>query len=496
MSNQSIADTPASANQSASANWAGLFVLLLAGFMNFMDVTIVNVALPTLQKDLGASSSQIEWVVAGFVLAFALGLLPFGRLGDIIGRRNLFLAGIASFTLASALCGASTSIEMLIFARILQGISGAVMMPQVMAIIQAAFPPEKRGAAFGMFGLSAGLASVSGPVIGGLLIEANFFSSGWRMIFFVNIPIGLFAIFAGLRALPNRPGNSSLKMDWIGIILSVIAMLLIIFPLIEGRTYDWPIWCFVMLASSVVFFALFYLWENYRDRKGKTELLPVSLITNRNFLIGTAVVTFFFSGLPGFFMSIALFLQQGFDFTPLHSGLTTIPFPLGVLVASVISGTLSDKWLKPRLIGGLLILLAGMYFLRLTVTATTGTVDGLSFAPYLGMAGFGMGIAISAMFQTVLQGVPVGDAGSGSGALQALQQVGGALGVAMIGQIFFTTLSHPSDKVQSKADAFVEAMSNTTLYELAIFTLVILLALLLRPMRTVDQEAVPAEGIA
>lgn len=486
MLNQNAADN-LSTSDTTPANWAGLLVLLLAGFMNFMDVTIVNVALPTLQKDLGANSSQIEWVVAGFVLAFALGLLPFGRLGDIIGRKNLFLAGVACFTLTSVLCGASGSIEMLIFSRILQGVSGAVMMPQVMAIIQATFSAEKLGAAFGMFGLTAGLASVSGPVIGGLLIEADFFSSGWRMIFYVNVPIGILAIIAGIKALPDQPGNSSLKMDWIGILLSVIAILLIIFPLIEGRTYGWPIWCFIMLASSIVFFGLFYLWEKRRDRQGKTELLPVDLITNRNFLIGTAVVTFFFSGLPGFFMSIALFLQQGFDFTPLHSGLTTIPFPLGVLIASVISGTLSLKWLKPRLIGGLLILLAGMYFLRLTVTGTTDTVDGFSFAPYLAMAGFGMGIAISAMFQTVLEGVPAGDAGSGSGALQALQQVGGALGVAMIGQIFFATLANPSAGVKSKTDAFVEALSNTTLYELAVFTVVIILALLLKPSGNTNQ---------
>ncbi len=478
----SLPSTDASSYEKASLkSWISLLVLLLAGFMNFIDVTIVNVALPTLQKSFNASASQIEWVVAGFVIFFALGLLPFGRLGDIIGRRNLFLTGVFFFTLASVLCGLAPSIEILIGARILQGIGGAIVMPQVMAIIHVTFPRQQQGAAFALFGLCASLAAVSGPIAGGLLIDANFFGWGWRMIFMVNIPIGIFTIFAGLRILPNIPGNSDLKMDWVGTIISITALLLIIFPLIEGRAYGWPLWTYAMIGMSVLVFASFYFWERYQERKGKAELLPVSLLTNRNFLLGVATMTFFFSGLPGFFMALALFLQLGFSFSPLMSGIATIPFPLGIFLATIITGNMGLKWLKQRLVLGTLILIAGMYLLRDSLEAVAVPLDSMHFAPFLGIAGVGMGIAISAMFQTVLSGVPERDAGSGSGALQALQQVGGALGVALLGQVFFASLAATAKSASPSPADYALAMSNSIIYELVVFSIVVVLALLLKP---------------
>ena len=230
--------------------WSALATLLLAGFMNLIDVTIVNVALPRLQTSLGATSTEIEWVVAAYVLAFALGLLPFGRLGDMIGRKRVFLIGIGLFTLFSAFCGLAPSMETLIAARVLQGLAGAMMMPQVLAIAQVIFPPRERGLAFSLFGLSAGLASVAGPLAGGLLIGADLFGLDWRPIFLVNIPVGIFAILAGRALIPALPPHPNLTVDFGGVAIAGLSILLLVFPLIEGHGFGWPAWTFVMIARG------------------------------------------------------------------------------------------------------------------------------------------------------------------------------------------------------------------------------------------------------
>jgi EmrB/QacA subfamily drug resistance transporter len=463
--------------------WLALVILLLAAFMNLIDITIVNVALPSLQKNLSATSSQIEWVVAAYVLAFALGLLPFGRLGDIIGRKKVFLAGVAAFTLCSLLCGIAPNINMLILARVLQGIAGAVMMPQVLAIMQATFPPKERGFAFSLFGLSAGLASVAGPITGGLLISANLYGLDWRPIFLVNIPIGIIAVIAAWRLVPATPPHPGLTHDLGGIAIASIAILLLIFPLIEGRSYGWPLWTFAMIAASLIGIALFYLWERRRDSRGETQLLSVSLMKNRNFAIGSLITMIFFSGMPGFFLVIALFLQSGFGFTPLQSGLATIPFPIGVLAASLISGRLANKFLLRRLLAGAILLVIGMSILRWIMGGLSDAVGQWQLSAPLAIAGFGLGTAISALFQTILSGVPPRDAGSGSGALQSIQQIGGALGVALVGEIFFSTLSKSFAAGAAPHAAFIGAAQNAMIYEIAAFALMAAMVLLLKPAK-------------
>jgi EmrB/QacA subfamily drug resistance transporter len=472
--------------------WLALVILLLAAFMNLIDITIVNVALPSLQKNLNATSNQIEWVVAAYVLAFALGLLPFGRLGDIIGRKKVFLAGVAAFTLCSLLCGIAPDINTLILARILQGIAGAVMMPQVLAIMQATFPPKERGFAFSLFGLSAGLASVAGPITGGLLISADLYGLDWRPIFLVNIPIGIIAVIAAWRLVPATPPHPGLTHDLGGIAIASIAILLLIFPLIEGRSYGWPLWTFVMIAASLIGIALFYLWERRRDSRGETQLLSVSLMKNRNFAIGSLITMIFFSGLPGFFMILALFLQSGFGFSPLQSGLATIPFPVGVLLASVISGRQANKSLLRRLMLGAVLLVIGMSILRWIISGVSGSVDQWQLAAPLAIAGFGLGTAISALFQTILSGVPPRDAGSGSGALQSIQQIGGALGVALVGEIFFSTLTKAFAAGNAPHAAFVAAAQNAMIYEIAAFALMAALVPLLKPAQSDAQSGVQA----
>ena len=471
--------------------WIALAVLLLASFMNLMDVTIVNVALPSMQANLGATSSQIEWVVAAYVLAFALGLLPFGRLGDVVGRRGMFIIGVSLFTLASAICGLAPSIEWLIAARVLQGLAGAAMTPQVLSIAQVIFPLRERGLAFSFFGLASGLAAVAGPIIGGSLIAGDFYGLDWRPIFLVNVPFGIFAAVAAWLLIARIPAHSQLRNDFVGILLFGLAILAIVFPLVEGRSYGWPAWAFGLLVVGLLGLVVFYLWERRRERRGEAALLPVKLLANRNFAIGIVMATIFFSGVPGFFMIIAIFLQVGFGLTPLESGLTVTPFSVGVLVASFISGRLGGRYLSWRVAIGSLLLAAGMLYTRYIIGTVGTVVDHWALLPPLLISGIGLGIGISGLFQTVLLGVPHRDAGSASGSIQAFQQVGGALGVALVGEIFFTWLEHARDwGATSKSDAFVHAAQAATVYEIFAFLSVAVLVLFLKKV----PQPQPARG--
>ena len=468
--------------------WVALVVLLAASFMNLIDVTIVNVALPTLQRTLGADASHIEWVIAAYVLAFALGLLPFGRLGDIVGRTHMFLIGVGAFTVASTLCGLAPNIETLIIARILQGLGGAIMTPQVLAIVQVTFPPEEKGQTFSLFGLSASLAAVTGPLVGGVLIGANIGGLDWRPIFLVNIPIGLVAIGAGWFLIPRTPGHPELKNDFIGITLFALAAVLMVFPLIEGRAYGWPAWSFGLMAGSVLVTAAFVLWERRMAATGRPQLLNYGLITNPNYLLGLLITTIFASGIPAMFLVISLTVQSGFGFTPLQSGMVNTPFSLGVMLVSFFIGRLGQRFLRGRLALGALIIAGGIAWLELSLRGVTDTLTHLMVVPPLFFAGLGLGLAFSGLFQSVLASVPPRDAGAGAGALQAFQQIGGALGVAIVGQIFFTLLTADLEAGVAPHPAYVRAASTAILYQISSFTLVAILVIFLRVRPWVDPD--------
>jgi EmrB/QacA subfamily drug resistance transporter len=472
---------PQSKAEADPRRWVALAVLLLANFMNLMDVTIVNVALPSLRENLHADASQIEWVIAAYVLAFALGLLPFGRLGDIVGRTHMFLWGVAAFSVASAACGLAPSIEWLIAARVLQGFAGAMMTPQVLAIATVTFPPEERGQSFSLFGLSAGLAAVAGPLIGGLLIGANFGGLDWRPIFLVNVPIGILAVVLGWFIIPRPPGHPDLKNDYVGIALFGASMVALVYPIIEGRSYGWPLWTWSMMAAAVVGLVLFVLWERNRAANNQPQLLNYSLITNPQFLLGSFVLTIFSSGIPGLFMVISLLLQAGFGFTPLMSGLTNTPFSVGVLVVSIIAGRFGQSYLRTRAAVSAVLLAGGMLWLHFIIAGIGDTIDHWWFLPPLFIAGVGLGLGFSSLFQLVLATVPPRDAGAGAGSLQAFQQVGGAIGVALIGQIFFTLLEGARDwGATSVHQAFTVSAAAATWYQVAAFGAVFLLVFLIR----------------
>ncbi len=420
--------------------WIAMAALLVAGFMNLIDVTIVNVALPSMKDAFAATDSQIEWVVAIYILTFALFLLPAGRMGDVFGRRRMFIAGVVVFTIGSALCGLAPSIGGLVAARVLQGIGGAMMTPQTLAIVPAIFPPKERGLAFALFGLSAGLASVTGPVLGGLLIGADLWGMDWRPIFLVNVPVGVIAVLAALRYVPDLPGSSGLKIDFVGIALAAAALMMVLFPLIEGRQMGWPVWCFLMMIAALPMAALFLAWERRQAARDGAQLLPVSLLKNPDFVWGSGLVMLLFAGMPGFFLVFAITLQTGNGLTPLQSGLTTVPFSLGVLLASIASGRLGIRWPRQRITIGALMLSSGMFALRYMLPEAGEPLSRMALAGPLLFAGIGLGTAISPLFQTVLANVSGRDTGSASGALQSFQQVGAALGLAIMGELFFSTL--------------------------------------------------------
>lgn len=484
-------NVPAAATEPYPRRWAALAILLMAAFMNLIDLSIVNVALPSMQHNMGATSAQIEWVAAVYVLAFALGLLPFGRLGDRIGRKRMFLIGVSGFTLFSLLCGLAPTMNTLIAARLLQGLAGAMMIPQVLALAQVMFPPHERAVAFSLFGLSAGLASVAGPLTGGVLINADVLGLDWRPIFLVNLPIGFVAVLAASLVVPATPTHPELKNDWGGMVIAGLSVFLLVFPLIEGHTYAWPAWAFVMIGLAVAGFVLFFLYERGRAKKGASELLPIALLANKNFLLGSTMTIVFFSGVAGFFMVLAIFLQSGFGFTPLQSGLATTPFPLGVLCASAVSGRLGLRWSRQRIALGSLCLVTGMILLRTVIARTDDVVDHWDLVLPLLLSGFGLGVSISPMFQTVLSGVPARDAGSGAGALQSFQQIGSAIGIAVMGQIFFSTLAGRLAGGAGQHPAYVASLEGALLYEVLAFLVVAALVLFLKAP---PAAAVPNRG--
>jgi EmrB/QacA subfamily drug resistance transporter len=448
-----------------------------------------------MRTGLGATDSQIEWVIAAYIMAFALGLLPFGRLGDILGRTKLFLWGVAAFTTASALCGMSPNIEFLIAARVIQGLAGAMMTPQVLAIATVTFPPHERGQAFSLFGLSAGLASVCGPILGGVLISANLFGLDWQPIFLVNIPIGIAAVVAGWFLIPRLPGHAGMRNDYVGIGLFGLGIMAVVFPIVEGRAYGWPAWAFAMIVAGLLLLVAFVLWTRNRAAAGQPQLLNFDLITNRQFMFGAFVVTVFASGIPGMFMVISLLLQGGFDFTPLESGLTNTPFSVGVLIASAIAGRFGANFLRLRLAAAGALLSFGIAWLHFYIAGVTDSIDHWAFLPPLLMSGIGLGLGFSSLFQLVLANVPPRDAGSGSGALQAFQQVGGALGVAIIGEIFFTNLGNGFAGGATPHAAFADASSLALWYVVGSFALVLLLSPFFKGPRNGRARGAPVQPV-
>ncbi|GAC1634981.1 MAG: MFS transporter [Chloroflexota bacterium] len=427
--------------------WIALGIVLIASFMVLLDISIVNVAIPSIQRNLHASFGQIQLVIALYQLAYAVVLITGGRLGDIYGRKRLFMLGMAGFVLASALCGMAQIPDVLVASRFLQGVMAALMYPQVLSVIQVSFPPRERGSAFAVLGATIGIATITGPLAGGLLIQGNIFGLDWRPIFLVNVPIGMAALIGAFFLLHESRSSRAPRLDPIGVVIVTIGLFLLVWPLVEGRDAGWPLWAYVSLVASVPVLVLFVLFERRQNERDNSPLLELGLFKDRAFVVGLLVTFLFLAGIPAFFLTFSLYIQIGLGFDALHAGLTTLPFSVGSFLASAASARLAGRLGRNILLLGSALITIGYGAVILTVHLVATSPGGIEFIPAFFICGLGLGSVIAPLLNVILAGISTGNAGSASGVLTTTQQVSGAVGVSLIGIIFFGLLGNHAGTV-------------------------------------------------
>jgi EmrB/QacA subfamily drug resistance transporter len=434
------------ANFTSKQRTIALVVVSLAFVMDLLDSTIVNIAIPSIRTNLAATYSAIQWIVAGYSLAFAVLLVTGGRMGDVYGYKKVFMVGITGFTIASLLSGISPNADILIAARLLQGAMAALMVPQVMSLMQVMYKPSERAGINGLFGALGGMAASLGPVIGGLLIKGDVFGWDWRPIFLINVPIGIFGLLAAVRYLPDGKSSHPLKIDGVGTLIIIAAMLLFIFPLIQGREYGWPLWTYVMLAGSIPVFVLFAWWQKRKDRLDGSPLVLPALFKEGSFRSGLLVNLIFEMAMIGFFLTFGLLLQIGFNFSPIHAALTGLPVAFGIAMTMAVFGQKLPKLGRYALTLGSSIMGVSLAITTLIARHYGVAIHSWQLIPSLLGVGVGMGMVFSSLYAAVLNGVNPAHAGSASGTLSAVQQAGAAIGVALIGVVFFGQLSHAAPR--------------------------------------------------
>lgn len=416
--------------------WLILLVLCMGFFMILLDTTIVNIAIPSIINALGASLDQILWVLNAYILVYAVLLITAGRLGDMFGQRNMFALGLTIFTLASAACGIAQTTEQLTIARVVQGIGGALLTPQTMALITTIFPPERRGTAFGIWGAVAGVAAIAGPTLGGLIVT----DWNWRWIFYVNVPVGIIALIATFVIIPDLRAGRSHHLDLQGVILASMGLFGIIFGLIEGQRYNWgtigggvTIW--EIIVAGVVMLVGFVLWERVQDE----PLIPLSLFTNRNFTLMNWITATMSFGMLGLFFPITIYLQSALGMTALNAGLTVAPMSLISMFVAPVAGRMVDR------IGGRFILMAGLSLFGLGMGiiawSASGTSTWITFLPAFLIAGLGMGCTFAPLSTVAMRDIEPRRAGAASGLLNTTRQLGGVIGSAVVGAVLQNRLA-------------------------------------------------------
>jgi EmrB/QacA subfamily drug resistance transporter len=441
--------TPAASTDQERNPWLVLIVLCAAIFMLLLDTTIVNVAQRKIQAGLDADLTQIQWILDSYILTYAVFLLSFGRLGDVFGRKRLFILGMAIFTFASALCGASAWIagqigisgaSALIFARVLQGFGGAFMMPQTLSLISVVFPPEKRGAAMGLWGSVVALGAVIGPIAGGFIVTHY----AWEWVFLINLPVGIIAIAATLAIVPESTDPlASKRIDWLGLLLSGSGIFAFVFAMIEGPKAGWtsPLILSLILVSAVLL-TFFVLWE----RRAVDPMMKLELFRIRNFWVGNVISLAVAFGMLGIFFPMTLFLQGALGFSPIKAGLTMTPMSVMIMIAAPLAGRLTDR------IGARWILTAGLGLMTLGIVFIIGRISTETtwrgLFPALLVTGLGMGMTFAPMTAAVMAEVPPRIAGSASGILNTARNIGQVLGIAVLGSILQSRLAiHATDRL-------------------------------------------------
>jgi EmrB/QacA subfamily drug resistance transporter len=467
--------------------FAVLATVLPATFMLVVDSSIVNVAIPSIERQLGASYAHVQLVVACYQLAYACVLITAARLGDIHGRKRLFIIGTAGFTLASIACGAAPTPGVLIAARTVQGLMAGMMTPQVLSVIQVTFPPDQRGRAFGWYGTTIGLASVTGPLLGGVLIAASPFGLEWRVIFYVNVPIGVGAIIAAARVLPESRAPHARALDLPGAALITAALFLVMVPLTEGRQQGFPAWMIAMLVAGLAGFAAFWRLEEKKSAADSSPLVHTGLLRDRVFRSGLALGCMLMFGIPAFFVVIAQYLQNGFGFTPLHAGLTTFPYALGSALTSLGSDRLVKRFGPNVVQVGYLFLLGGVIALRFAVLGLGSEMSSWDLVGIMFACGLGFGLVYAPLTSMILERVAPRDVGAASGVLSTGQMVAAALGVGIVGGVFAASLppgaaAAPVGAPGRQVD-FATATGDALLFKVAVVFLCLVLFFALRRER-------------
>ncbi|MBT2209292.1 MFS transporter [Actinomadura sp. NEAU-AAG7] len=482
--------SPEQGTRAPAATGAALLVVLFGSFMDLLDATIVTVAAPAMARDLGAGDAQVQWTIAAYVLALGAGLITCGRLGDRYGRRRLFMIGLAGFMLTSALCALATGPEMLIGTRAAQGLTAGIMVPQVFGIIRASFAPGERAKAFGAYGAVQGLASVAGPLLGGLLVDADVFGLGWRAIFWINVPVSVLALVVGARALPESRSPSTARLDVPGALLAASGILLLLLPIIQTQTWGWTWGSYALLAAGAVLMAVFLGHE--RRLTGEPVFDP-ALLRVRAFTVGLGASVLFFGGIGSFFLTLSVYLQNGTHRTAWETGLVILPYALGSIVTSGLGVALAARAGRALLISGSLTIAASQ--LVLWTVVRDGEDPGyppLALALLLG--GLGLGLAAPILVNVVLAGVPGRDAGAAGGVLSTVNQIGGAIGVAVLGTVFFSAVTEPAAGAPGPDD-YADALGTVLVISAVLYVVAALVMLALPRRRRDSSDGVPGSAV-
>ncbi|HEY2878654.1 DHA2 family efflux MFS transporter permease subunit [Nocardioides sp.] len=465
-------------------------VLIFASFMDLLDATIVNVALPSIRSDLDASGAQLEWAVGGYLLSFAVLMITGGRLGDMFGRRRLFVTGVIGFTVGSALACVAPTIGVLLIARVVQGGFAAMMVPQVLSSLQALYAPRERAAMLGVIGAVSGMSAVIGPVLGGWLVGSDAFGIGWRSIFLINLPVGVVLVALALRWVPDTRSEHPLRLDPVGLVLVTTGLLGIVYALIEGRQQNWAAWILALGAGGLLVLAAFVVQQVRRERTMGSALLPMRLFADRGFSAGLVTQGAFQGALAGFALVLTVYVQTGLGWSPVHAGLTLLPFSLGAFVGSGVSVPLGMKLGKVVMVVGAVLQSAATVWVLAVVHGQGDALSTWGLAPALVVSGIGLGLLVVPLVDVALATIPTAEAGAASGAYGTVQQVGAALGVAITGTVFFGVVGTSYDAASPRSGLIAACWVAAGGYALSA------VASLLLPSRSqvhAHQEAVEAE---
>jgi len=463
--------------------WRALPVVLSATFMSLFDIFVVNVAAPSIQRDLHASSATLELVVAGYSFSYAAGLVTGARLGDLVGRRRMFTIGLAVFAAASLLSGIAPTSAILVVGRLAQGFGAAAMVPQVLSLLTANFRPDERPRVFSLFGVTVGLGTVAGQILGGVLLHFNLFGWGWRPIFLVNVPIGIVAIILARRLLPESRPDVADRLDPLGVVLLTTGVGAITAPLVLGQAEHWPLWTWASFVAGAVLVGSFLWWENRLGQGEGHPLLPLSLFQHRAFNVGLLVNLGFFAFFGSVLLTLTIFLQEGLHFSPMRAGLTFAPLGVAFALSSLRGRSLHAQYGTVIISVGAATALLGVVGLAIVVGMSGLSATALELSPALALIGVGNGLVIPLIVSGVLQSVPSHETGAASGVLTTTQQFSMTLGIAGVGTLFFA---------RQATAGVVAALQDALLADIGLVAFAFAMTVLLARKPSVATDAAPA----